>query len=139
MFKFTIIIILGVILAVVSGIFVVKNFLVNYKASESGFKNLSNVLLIVVSLICSLISVWESFSIKDILIKLENLSGLSEEMIHLLKNTVAEQTKDVTTSIIVGYVCFILAYLLFKAIEKEIQLELDKPKRKWDWSKINKS
>lgn len=139
MFKFTIIIILGIILAIISGIFVVKNFLVNYKGSESGFKNVSNILLIVVSLICSLVSVWEGFSVKEILLRLENPSGMSEEMIQMLKKTATEQTKDVIVAIIVGYLCFLLAYLVFKSIEKEIKRELDRPKRKWDWSKIDKN
>jgi hypothetical protein len=139
MLKFTIIIILGIILAVISAIFVVRNFLVNYKGSESGFKNVADILLIVVSLICSLISVWEGFGVKEILLRLENPTGISQEMIQVLKKTATEQTKDVIRAIIVGYVCFTLAFIVFKTIEKEIQRELDRPKRKWDWSKIDKN
>ena len=137
MFKFTTIIILGLILAVISVIFVFKNFLVNYKGSDNGFKNVADILLIVVSLFCSLIAVWGSFSLKEMLIRLENPSGLSEEMIQMFKKTVVEQTPGIIITIILGYVCFILAYLLFKTIKKEIQREIDKPKRKWDWNKIN--
>ncbi|MGV8983436.1 hypothetical protein [Clostridium sp.] len=139
MLKVTIIIILGIALSIISAIFVIKNFLVNYKGSESGFKNVGDILLITISLFCSLISIWEGFSLRELLIRLGNPSNLSEEMILLLKKTVVEQSKDVTMAIAVGYFCFILAYLIFKNIEKEIQRELDKPKRKWDWSKINKN
>jgi amino acid transporter len=139
MFKFTIIIILGIILAISSAIFVTKNFLVDYKGSESGFKNVSNILLIVVALICSLISVWEGFGVREILTKLENTASLSEEMIVMLQKTATEYSTDVTAAIIVGYICFILAYLVFKNIQKEIQREFDKPKRKWDWNKIEKN
>ncbi|MCB2314096.1 hypothetical protein LGL55_23895 [Clostridium tagluense] len=139
MLKFTIIIILGIILAVISAIFVIKNFLVDYKGSESGFKNVCNILLMVVSLVCSLISVWESFGVKEILLTLKNQSGMSEEMIQMLKKTAIEQTSGVIKALILGYVCFISAYLVFKTIQKETQLEFDKPKRKWDWNKIDKS
>lgn len=142
MLKFTIIIILGMILAVISAIFVIKNFLVSYKGSESGFKNVCDILLILVSLFSSLISVWGGFSLRELLIRLQNpsdLSNLSEEMIQLLKKTIVDQSREVTIAIIVGYVCFTLAYLIFKTIEKEIQREIDKPKRKWDLNKINKN
>ncbi|MGH4123946.1 MAG: hypothetical protein ACREV6_13550 [Clostridium sp.] len=139
MLKFTIISILGIILAVMSAIFVIKNFLVSYKGSESGFKNVCDILLIVVSIFCSLICVWEGSSLREILLRLENPSSMSEEMLQMLKKTVVEQSKDVTIAIIVGYLCFILAYLIFKTIEKEIQREIDKPKRKWDWNKIDKN
>lgn len=142
MLKFTIIIILGIMLAVISAIFVIKNFLVSYKGSENGFKNVCDILLIVVSLLSSLISVWGGFSLRELFLRLQNpsdLSNLSEEMIQLLKKTLAEQSKEVTITIIVGYLCFTLAYLIFKTIEKEIQREVDKPKRKWDWSKIDKN
>lgn len=138
MLKFTIIIVLGMILTVLSAIFVIKNFLVDYKGSESGFKNVCDILLVVVSLFSSLTSIWESFSLREILLRLENTSGMSEEMIQMLKKTVVEQTPGIIITIVVGYVCYILAYLIFKTIEKEIQQELDKPKRKWDWSKIQK-
>jgi amino acid transporter len=139
MLKFTIIIILGIILAIVSAIFVTKNFLVDYKGGDNGFKIVSDILLIVVALICSLISVWEGFGVKEILNQLKNPSDLSEEMIDMLNRTAVDYTNDVTTSIIVGYVCFILAYLLFRTIQKEIQREVDKPKRRWDWNKIDKN
>ena len=142
MLQFTIIIILGMILAVISAIFVIKNFLVSYKGSESGFKNVCDILLIVVSLISSLISVWGGFSLIELSIRLQNpsdLSNLSEELIQLLKKTIVDQSREVTIAIIVGYFCFTLAYLIFKSIEKEIQREIDKPKRKWDWNKISKN
>jgi hypothetical protein len=139
MLKFTIIIILGIILAIVSSIFVIKNFLVDYKGGDNGFKIVSDILLIVVALICSLISVWEGFGVKEILIQLENPSGLSKEMIDTLNITAVDYANDVTTAIIVGYVCFILAYLIFRTIQKEIQRELDRPKRTWDWNKIDKN
>jgi len=138
MLKITIIIILGIVLSIISAIFVIKNFLVNYKGSDSGIKNVGDILLIIVSLFCSLISVWGGFSLRESLIILENPAGLSKEMNILLKKTVVEQSNELTMTIAVGYICFILAYLIFKTIEKEIQREFDKPKRKWDWSKINK-
>jgi TRAP-type C4-dicarboxylate transport system permease small subunit len=136
MLKFTIIIILGIILAVISTKFVVKNFLVNYKGSESGFKNVCDILLIVVALFCSLISVWGSFHAREMLITLQDTSGLSEEMIIILKKTLVEQTPGIIKTIILGYVCFTLSYFIFKTIENEIQRDIDKPKRKWDWDKI---
>ena len=57
---------------------------------------------------------------------------ISEEMIQLFKKTIVDQSREVTIAIIVGYLCFTLAYLIFKTIEKEIQREIDMPKRKWD-------
>ncbi|MCB2291071.1 hypothetical protein LGK97_15150 [Clostridium sp. CS001] len=139
MFKFTIIIILGIILAVGSVIFVIKNFLVDYKGSDNGFKNVGDILLIVISLLCSLISVWEGFGIVQILTRLETPSGMTEQMIEMLEKTVLEYSKDVNTAIIVGYVCFVFAYLIFMSIQKEIQREIDRPKRRWDWNKLNKN
>ncbi|MBU3144242.1 hypothetical protein [Clostridium sp. CF012] len=142
MLKFTIIIILGIILAIISAIFVIKNFLVSYKGSESGFKNVCDILLIVVSLFSSLISVWGGFSLRELSLRLQNpsdLSNLSEVMIQVLKKTLVQQSREVTIAIILGYSCFILAYLIFKTIEKEIQREIDRPKRKWDWNKIDKN
>ena len=142
MLKLTIIIILGIILAIISAIFVIKNFLVSYKGSESGFKNVCDILLIVVSLFSSLISVWGGFSLRELSLRLQNpsdLSNLSEVMIQVLKKTLVQQSREVTIAIIVGYSCFILAYLIFKTIEKEIQREIDRPKRKWDWNKIDKN
>lgn len=139
MLKFTIIIILGIILAIGSAIFIIKNFLVDYKVGDNGVKTVSDILLIVIALICSLISVWEGFGVKEILIQLENPSGLSEEMIDMLNTTAVGYTNDVTTAIIVGYVCFILAYLIFRNIQKEIQRDVDRPKRRWDWNRIDKN
>jgi hypothetical protein len=139
MLKFTIIIILGVSLAIVSAIFVIKNFLVDYKGGDNGFKIVCDILLIVVALICSLISVWEGFGVKEILIQLENPAGLSKEMIDMLNITAVDYANDVTTAIIVGYVCFIFACLIFGTIQKEIQREVDRPKRTWDWNKIDKN
>jgi uncharacterized membrane protein len=138
MLKFTIIIILGIILAVISAKFIIKNFLVNYKGSESGFKNVCDILLIVISLLCSFISIWGGFSARATLITLQNPSALSEEMIQMLNKSIVEGTQAVIITIIFGYVCFILAYLLFKTIENEIQRELDRPKRKWNLDLINK-
>jgi membrane-anchored glycerophosphoryl diester phosphodiesterase (GDPDase) len=137
--KFTIIIILGIILAIVSCIFVIKNFLVDYKGGDNGFKIVGQLLLIVVSLVCSLVSVWEGFGIVQLLSTLKTPIGLSENDINQLNQVLAEYTKDVNTSIIVGYVCFILAYLIFRSVQKEIQREIDRPKSRWDWNKIDKN
>lgn len=139
MLKFTIIIILGIILAILSTIFVIKNFLVGYKGSDNGFKNVGNIILIVISLICSLISVWEGLGIVQVLNRLKTPSAMTEEAVEMLNKTLVEYSKDVNTAIIVGYVCFMLAYLIFKSIQKEIQQEIDKPRRRWNWNKIDKN
>ncbi|WP_373899753.1 hypothetical protein ACER0A_000695 [Haloimpatiens sp. FM7315] len=84
----TFIIIISIILAIISAVLIVKNFLVKYSGSNNGFKNVIFLGLIVVALMCSLSGTWEGISTKNRMDYLANHKEIPKKEIESLKNEI---------------------------------------------------
>jgi amino acid transporter len=115
----SLIMLLAFVLAGLSAISLVKNFLIHFNVSDNGWKTIMVVILIVICILCALISYSEAFTIGDIN-NMQQSSTLSEEAIQKLKELIPIKTIIVNVSIFIGYIAYFLHVLLIKNI-KEIK------------------
>lgn len=116
------IMLLGIVLAGLSVISLVKNFLINFNVSDNGWKTVLVVILIAICLLGAVISYSEAFTIGDIN-NMQKSSNLSEETIQQLKELIPIKTITVNVSICIGYIAFFLHILLIKNIREMKQKE----------------
>jgi len=129
---------LNILLVFIAVIYMVKNILINYRLSESGFKNGCIAILI-----C--IIVWFAGNGALVGIKIieaedtleymvNNEKELSEELdVNFVKLTIEEEKEYVKKYFLISGVAFVVFVLLTKNISKEIR---ERPTTsKWDLSK----
>lgn len=129
---------LNILLVFIAVIYMVKNILINYRLSESGFKNGCIAILI-----C--IIVWFAGNGALVGIKIieaedtleymvNNEKELSEELdVNFVKLTIEEEKEYVKKYFLISGVVFVVFVLLTKNISKEIR---ERPTTsKWDLSK----
>ncbi|WP_346876546.1 hypothetical protein [Clostridium sp. UBA5712] len=129
---------LNILLVLIAVIYMVKNILINYRLSESGFKNGCIAILI-----C--IIVWFAGNGALVGIKIieaedtleymvNNEKELSEELdVNFVKLTIEEEKEYVKKYFLISGVAFVVFVLLTKNISKEIR---ERPTTsKWDLSK----
>lgn len=116
------IMLLGIVLAGLSVISLVKNFLINFNVSDNGWKTILVAMLIAFCLLGAVISYIEAFTIGDIN-NLQQSSIQSEEQIQQLKALIPIKTITVNISICIGYIAFFLHLLLIKNIRENKRKE----------------
>lgn len=109
------IMLLGIVLAGLSAISLVKNFLINFNVSDNGWKTISVVIMIIICLLCAVISYSEAFTIGDINNTLST-PNLQQEEIEQLKELIPIKIFTVNLSICIGYIAYSLHFLLIKSI-----------------------
>ncbi len=107
-------------LAVFSIISVVKNFLINFNASDNGWITALLVILLSVCLFCALIGYTEAFTIRDIKV-MQPSPGVTEYDIEQMKELIPHRTINATIYVCIGYAVYLLHVLLMKNIKKNIQ------------------
>ncbi|WP_102401168.1 hypothetical protein [Haloimpatiens massiliensis] len=132
----TFIVILNVILAIVSTVLIIRNFLVKYKGSESGFKNFVFIAFIIVALMCALGGAWQGMSTKGKMEYLINVKEIPKEKVEMLKVDIQSEKSSIKKSSVTGYICLIGGYLLLLNIKREKKKQLEEEKKKYNWSKI---
>lgn len=127
----------GLTLSIIGIAFIIKNFVINYKAADSGFKLIMTMALSVLSSILGVNSLYLQLRAKSLEKAIEGLTETSDKL-SLLIIQIAQSVKNARNSILIGAIFFLIAYLLFKNMQKEIKKEYDKPKKLWDLSSLNK-
>lgn len=121
----------GIVLAGLSVISLVKNFLINFNVSDSGWKTIMIVILIVICLLCALISYIEAFTIGDINV-MQPTSNFDQEEIDQLKKLIPIKTITVNVSICIAYIAYFLHMLLIKNIrENKLKERESNANRRW--------
>ena len=115
---FSLIMLVGIVLAVLSVISLVKNFLINFNVSDNGFKTISIVLLIAVCLISAAIGYSEAYTIGDIKNMLTT-PNLRPEEIQQFKELIPIKTMTVNVSILIGCIAYFLHLLLLKNVKQD--------------------
>ncbi len=138
MYNTTVIYFMSIALIACGGIFVIKNFLVNYRASDNGIKNVAVILLTVFAVISALTAAADAWHIEGLMDKLQHSRSIDAKLRQLMEGNIADYSSESIVCIISGYIMFIAAYFICRNIEQEICKDLDKPKERWDWSKITK-
>jgi amino acid transporter len=115
---------LGIVLAGLSIISLVKNFLINFNVSDSGWKTILVALLIVIGLLGAVIGYVEAFTIGDIN-NMQQSSNLTEEAILQLKELIPIKIITIYASICIGYIAFFLHILLIKNIRENKRKEME--------------
>jgi glucan phosphoethanolaminetransferase (alkaline phosphatase superfamily) len=126
----TILVILNALLAGLLGIFLVKNFLINYRTSKKLIRPILIISLIVIGLVCSLVGVTESFTLKENIDNLKNelsiakdsviINGVTEKEYIQSKLTYEEnKIKFLPIYPIIGYITYpIILFINKKVIEE---------------------
>ncbi|MFD3157886.1 hypothetical protein ACFIJ5_13610 [Haloimpatiens sp. FM7330] len=133
----TLIIILGLLLTAICTVFIVKNFLVYFKGSNNGFANVAILIFAVLALICCLVSILGGFKVNQINDILKMKQNLSPEIIKSLQADLTATRQRIIHSTILEFISFAISYIIFKLVQKKIKKQLKKPKRTWDWNKID--
>lgn len=121
---FGLIMLIGIILAGLSVISLVKNFLIDFNVSDNGWKTISIVILIVICLICAIISYSEAYTIGDINNTLST-PNLKQEEINQLKELIPIKIITVNISICIGLTAYFIHMLLFKNIKENKLREME--------------
>ena len=123
--------ILGAILAAISVISLVKNFLINFNISDNGWKTALIAMLIVICFLCALSSYTEAYTIGDINV-MQVTSTTNQEDIEQLKSQIPFKRMTVIVSLCIGYTAFFVHMLLIKNIKNKNRLELEtSASRRW--------
>jgi amino acid transporter len=115
---------LGIVLAGLSIISLVKNFLIDFNVSDNGWKTILVVLLIVISLLGAVIGYVEAFTIGDIN-NMQPSSNVTEQAIQQLRELIPIKIITVYVSICIGYIAFFLHILLIKNIREIRRKEME--------------
>lgn len=137
-------IILNVVMAGISIVFVVRHFLIKHYRSTKAFKNIALALCLMLPLFCALGNITTGFSINESRAKLEYEMTKSEDVLYNgtpMKEVIQKQIDDldaliseIKTYTCAGFSAFILAFILNKNIMKEIKDF--KPTGTWNFNKI---
>lgn len=130
------IIVVNIFLAVICTVFIVKNFLVCYKGSDKGFKNIFLVAFIIVALFCALNGVWQGNVVGQYIDHLGISEGVEEKEIAMLKQMIETGKRSIIRTTIIGYLSFFISYAIYINIKKEIKTNLEKHKEKWNLNKF---
>lgn len=115
---------LGIVLAGLSIISLVKNFLINFNVSDNGWKTILVALLIAIALLGALIGYIEAFTVGDIN-NMQQSSNLTEEAIQKLRDLIPIKIVTIYVSICTGYIAFFLHILLIKNIKENKRKEME--------------
>ncbi|WP_035289405.1 hypothetical protein [Clostridium sp. KNHs214] len=123
-------------MAIASTVLIIRNFLIKYKGSDSGFKNLVFLAFIIVALMCALGGAWQGMSTKGKMEYLINVKEIPKKEMEILKVDIESGKSDIKKSSVTGYICLIGGYLILLNIKKERKKQLEEDKKKYNWSKI---
>lgn len=139
--KHTVIYIAGIILAVINGYLAIKEIFINNTLSEKGIKNVVLILCIALSLYCSMmVVIYSNACISNLDIYNEGVrtGALTAKELAEINDTIKTLSKYNLKAIVKGYLGLIVSYLLLRNIKKEMIKNLNSPKKRWNWDKIDK-
>lgn len=139
MYNTTVIYILGLAIIAYGGVFVIKNFLVCYRASDNGFKNVAVMLLTVAAVILAFGAVGDAWTVEGLMDELQYNVGSNTELKQLLERDIENYKRESVVYTISAYMIFIAAHFIYMNIKREILANMNKPMERWDWSKIRKN
>lgn len=138
MYNTTVVYFLSIPLIAYSGVFVVKNFLVNYRASENGLKNISVILLMIAAIVCATSAAADAWCIEGLMDELQHNVNAGDDYRRIMEKYIADFTRESTICIVLSYIMFIAAQIIYRSIKQEILKNMNKPIERWDWSKIRR-
>jgi len=133
----TIIQIIGMIIFILTTIFVVKNFFIKFTQSQEPYKNSLLLLFSIFLLIGSLIFASLGIDLKNIIIRIaqesEMLTPTSIEKLKFLKRRY--EIEIIALGTLISIIGLSLS-ILYINIKKEIHGMLTNPNGRWDWGKL---
>lgn len=139
MYNTTVIYILGIAIIAYGGVFVVKNFLVNYRASDNGLRNVAVMLLVVMAIILAFGAAGDAWTIDGLQEELQYNTGNNAEVRMMIEREIQAFKRESVICIVSAYMIFTAAFLVYRRIKQEIARNLNKPMERWDWSRIKKN
>lgn len=125
------IMLLAAVLAALSVVSLVKNFLVNFNVSDNGWKTILIAVLVVICLFCSLISYSEAYTIRDIS-SMQPSVELQQEELDQLKSQIPARTEAASVSICISFAAYLLHWLLIRNVKESKLKEMKSSKgRRW--------
>lgn len=135
MFKYILIIVLSLIFIIASFVYILKNYLIYFKGSDSGFKNFMVYIPIVAAEICFFTSTISGYAALNLYNHIRHEVNIPAEELAMLEEALAASTNEAAIALIAGFICVCISWFTMKHIQKELQEELEKPKKLWDLSK----
>ena len=135
MFKYILIIVLSLTFIIASFVYIIKNYLIGFKGSDSGFKNFMVYIPIVAAEICFITSAITGYIALNLYNHIRHEINIPAEELEMLKHSLAHRTNEASIILIAGFICVCISRFAFKHIQKEIQKELEKPKKLWNLDK----
>lgn len=136
----TVVYIAGIILAVINGYLAIKKIFIDNTLSEKGIKNVILILCIALSLYCSImVVIYSNACINNLDIYNEGVKSgaLTVKELAEINDTIKMLNKYNLKAIVIGYLGLISSHLLLRNIKKEILKNLNSPKKRWNWDKID--
>lgn len=129
--------ILSILLAALSTVLIVKNFLITVNTSSKTSINIMLIILLIASLVCALGGAYGGIVIPQAIAEFNaQKSGLTNEIIAEYLINIKRYTSETIIFTVLGYVFFGISFLLLNKIKKEKTEEHTKVKT-WNWDKIN--
>ena len=138
MYNTTVIYFMSIVLLAFGGTFIIRNFLVDYKLSDNGFKNVAVLLLMVFAVVIALAASGDAWSVEVLMDELQYSKNINVEIRQLMERNIENYRRESIMCIILGYTMFIASYFIYKNIKQELLRNLNRPKENWDWSKIRR-
>lgn len=125
MLKATILLVLGLVPVVLCVMLIFKNFLSQYKMNYRGALALLVIALALASLIYSLSAIIGAMGLQNTIKLLDSSPKIPQDEIDVLTKSIPLVTRDTIKYLIIGYVLYILDFILVKKINKKIQIEIE--------------
>lgn len=138
MYNTTVIYFMSIMLIAYGGVFIIKNFLVDYKASDNGYKNIAVILLMLSAVIGAMAAAADAWSIEGIVDQLQHGNIINVEIRQMMERRIGDYRRESIMCTISGYVMATVSYIIYKNIEQEIRRNLNRSKERWNWSKIGR-
>jgi hypothetical protein len=111
--------ILGIVLSVFSIVFIIKNYLINFKVSRKGYKSTVILFVAILTAILGVLVFNGGYRIQDIINELEYAKDLTAEAINTYKYEQAILSRETVISMVSGCISFTVYYLLHRSIKNE--------------------
>ncbi len=118
----------------------IKKIFIDNTLSEKGIKNVVLILCIALSLYCSImVVIYSNACITNLDIYNEGVKSgaLTVKELAEINDTIKMLNKYNLKAIVIGYLGLISSHLLLRNIKKEIIKNLNSPKKRWNWNKID--
>lgn len=136
MFYLTLIFIVNIIYVIWSVVYYVREYLVKFKASDNGFLNIGAIISSAISMVASVSSALYANGANNTYDVLRNPSLYDAEYLSQARLQLPGMIHATFVNLGVAVIFFGIYALIRGFVLKEIKHNLEKPKKRWNWGKI---